>query len=194
MKNEVAVALPMNAEIVEYRTKVSAVMGAATSLVVSNPQELSVAEELLSAITAGEKTIVNRKEEITRPLMNALASGRALFKPFETDFAAAKKVVTEKILGYSVVVDAQQAEEQAKILKRVEKGTMKPETAMEKLGAIADKPTANIRTVRKLSIVDVTLIPREYMVPDRELITKALFAGDTVPGAELVEEKIVHSK
>lgn len=194
MLKQVEVALPIGAEITEYRTRVSAVLRAAHALKIESPEDMEAAEELLKSITAGEKMLVLRKEEITRPLMKALASGRALFKPFENDFANAKKETKDKILAYHVEQEELIAAAQRKIEARVEKGTMRPDTAVAKLEKLDGAPRANVRVVRKLHIVDESMLPREYLVPNREAITKALFEGLSVPGAELIDEKIIASR
>ncbi|MES2006884.1 MAG: siphovirus Gp157 family protein [Patescibacteria group bacterium] len=186
--------LPDSTELSVHRTQTLGIQKAASSYEVGT-DGIEVGEEMLRAIRDVEDSITTRKTEITRPLMQALASARDLFKPFELGLADAKKTVKAKILAYSIEQDEKARIEAEKVEKRVEKGTLKAETAAGKLEKIEEgKVKTNTRTLRKLSIVDETAIPREYMVVDREAVTKALFAGVDVPGAVLVEEKILITK
>jgi len=175
--------------------KVLAVQEAAYKYVIKEASDLTLGENMLRTIKEIETGITTRKEEITRPLMKALASARDLFKPLETGHAEAKKVIKEKMLAWQIEEDERIAKEQAKIAARVEKGSLKAETAAGKLATIEEgKSKLNTRTLRKLDIFDEAAIPREYLVPDRDAITKALFAGTVVPGAQLKEEKVIVTK
>ncbi len=188
------IALPESKELSTHRTQVLGIQKSANEYEVET-DGVEVGEEMLRAIRDVEGGIVDRKTEITRPLMQALASARDLFKPFELGLADAKKTVKAKILAFSIEQEEVARKKAEAIEKRAEKGTMRADTAADKLAAIEDsKVKTNTRTLRKLSIVDETLIPREYMVVDREAVTKALFAGTEVPGATLVEEKILVTK
>ncbi len=72
---------------------------------------------------------------------------------------------------------------------------MRADTAAGKLEAIEKgKVVGNVRTVKRLHISDESLIPREFMEVNRKAVTEALWAGVTVPGAALVEEKILVTK
>lgn len=186
--------LPDSKELGEHRIQTLGIQKSANSYEVET-DGLEVGEEMLRAVRDVETSITTRKTEITRPLMQALASARDLFKPFELGLGDAKKVVKAKILAYSIEQEEIARKSAEAVEKRVEKGTMKAETAAGKLAAIEDsKVKTNVRTLRKLSIVDEMLIPREYLIVDREAVTKALFAGTEVPGAILVEEKILITK
>lgn len=188
------IILPEPKELSEHRGQVLNIQKAANDYTVEK-DGVEVGEEMLRAIRDVDDSLVSRKTEITRPLMQALASARDLFKPFELGLADAKKTVKAKVLAYTIEQDEKARIEAEAVEKRVNKGTMRADTGADKLAAIEDKKVkTNTRTLRKLSIVDETLIPREYMVVDRELVTKALFAGTEVPGATLLEEKILITK
>lgn len=184
-------ALPPTTEMSEYRTQILAVQQSANELRIESDTDLGNADKLLSMIADGEKLITSRKEDITRPLMKALASGRDLFRPLELGFAEAKKVIKSKMLAYQVEREQQILEDQAKIEAKVAKGRMKPETAatkMEKMNA----PKLNTRVLTKVRVVDETIIPREWLIPDMTRITEAVLReGVTISGVEKYEEKIL---
>lgn len=185
-------ALPPSTEMSEYRTQILTVQKMANELRIESVDDLSKATDLLKTVSDGEKLITSRKEEITRPLMKALASGRDLFKPIELGFADAKKVIKSKMLAFQIEEEERIAKETARTEARVAKGTMKAETAAAKLEKIGTAPKMNTRTLVKVRVVDETLIPREYLVPDMTKITEAVLRqGASIPGVEKYEEKIV---
>ncbi len=178
-------------EVLEIRENSSNLQLVAQRYVVES-DSLKAGEDYLREIKAIETKITARKEEITRPLMQGLTSIRDFFRPVEVSLADAKKTVKDKMLAYTIEVEEKAAKERERIAKRVEKGTMKQETALGKLVDLkANEVKSNTRTLKKLLISDESLLPREYLMPNREVITKALFAGVVVPGAELKEEKIL---
>lgn len=185
-------------ELTVYKKEVAEIKTQASSLVINSQEDMNKSADLLHRIKKAKDTITTRKEEITRPLMTALASARDLFKPLELGFQEAEKQVKAIQLAFLVEEEARVEKEKEKIAKRVEKGTMRADTAVGKLEDLGDSPKAgsgevgraSMRTVRKVRIVDETAIPREYLVCDMVKITKALLQENAViPGTEIFEEK-----
>lgn len=184
--------MPEPSELSEYRTQILTVQKVANELRIENDKDLETATELLKGVADGEKLIAERKEQITRPLMAALKSGRDLFKPLELGFADAKKVIKSKMLAYQAEEVLRIAHEAAKVEARVAKGTMRADTGADKLEKIGSAPKLNTRTLTKVRIVDEALIPREFLTPDMTVITNAVLRdGVTIPGVEKYEEKVV---
>ena len=180
---------------IEVKKEVSSIQLAVNSLEVKTPDDAEKASEILHMVKAAAKIVTDKKVEITAPLMASLGKIKALFKPLEDDLADADKRTRAKMLAYTISEQERVEEEKAKIMERAKKGTLRQDTAVAKLGAVGDvAKTEGIRvqTRRQLEIVDETLIPREYLVPDREKISKALFADIEVPGAKLVDKKILN--
>ena len=191
MATDIAV-LPGSKDLAEYRGQVTAVQRIANDFVVDGKASVELGEQVLRNIKGVEESIVERRTEITRPLMGSLASVRELFKPFEAALADAKKTVKGKLLDYTLAQEEIQRLAQEKIEARLAKGAIRADTAVAKLESLNDsKVKTNTRTVRKLSITDESMLPREFLVPNREAITKALFEGLSVPGAKLVSEKVL---
>ena len=186
----------MTTDIVPIETKknVLNVQQLANSLSVTSPDEAVKASEVLHNIKEATRQLIEKKSEITRPQMQALANVKALFAPLELALKDADKMVRAKVIAYEIEKAEKIETAKAKIAARAEKGTIRPETAVKKLGEVGEVSKTEglrVQTRRKLQIVDETLLPREYLVPDRDKITKALFAGIDVFGAVLVEEKIL---
>jgi len=189
-------------EIALYKTKITSVQREAEAYTIVSQTDMDHGADLLHVIAGIEKSITQRKEEITRPLMTALASARDLFKPLEVAHAEAKKVIKGKMLEFQIQEEERIAKEQARIAARVEKGTMKGETAIAKLENLGEAPLSasgsvgkiQTRTLVKVRVVDESLIPREYLVPDMTKIAEAVLRkGIVIPGVERYEEKTIAS-
>jgi len=190
-------------ELTVYKTQLSGVVGAAESLTITSEADVAAGADILHNLKQIENAVLERKEEITRPLMASLASTRELFKPFETAFDAAKKTIKKKILDYQVAEQNRIDEERARIAARVEKGTMRADTAVKKMESVTDVKNSTsgsvgkvaMRTLTKVRITDETLIPRMYLVPDMGKITTAVLQGGIdVPGVEKYTEKVLASR
>lgn len=172
---------------------------AANEMVIASEEDMVKATDVLSKIKSVAKLVKSRKEAITKPLNEALASARDLFRPIEDDATAAERVIKGKMLDWQNAEEKRKRIEEDRIANRVEKGTMKPQTALKKLGEIAPVATTTkgkvgeVKTmlVKKYRITDEAKIPREYLVPDMAKIKEALKAGTVVPGAEAYEEKVI---
>lgn len=190
------ISLPASKELAVHRNEANVLQRMAADYTITTPEDVSKGEETLRQIKVAETAITARKEEITRPLMKALASARDLFKPFELTLGDAKKVIKAKILAYTTEAEEKARLEEERINKRVEKGTMKAETALGKLEDLDNKKVkTNTRTLVKVRIVDEASVPREWCTPDLARITEAVLRqGAVIPGVERYEEKILVTK
>ncbi len=180
-------------ELGEHRTTALMVQQQANSYSIATAGEVQIGEQMLRNIRLVEVELDERKTEITRPLMKSLSSVRDLFKPFELGLADAKKTIKAKILAYQIEQDEIAKAEEAKLLARVEKGTMRADTAAGKMETIEKgKVRTNTRILHKIRVMDETLIPREYMMPNLPKITEAILReGKEVFGVEKYEEKVL---
>ena len=134
--------------------------------------------------------------------MAALASARDLFKPIELQLSEANKLIKLKMLAYQIEENDRIEKEQARIAARVAKGTMKLETASNKLQDLevttkseGQVGKSSIREVKKIRVTDETAIPREWLEPSMTRITEAVLRqGITIPGVELYSEKTIVSR
>ncbi len=191
-----------NKEVAVVKQQATKALGAAMELVIKTSEDMSKATDLLSKIKTVGKMLKERKEAITKPLTEALNSARDLFKQPEQNHAEAERIIKGKMLDWQNAEDERKEKERLAIANRVEKGTMKPETAVKKMEAIVDTPTSvqgkvgsvTTRIIKKYRVVNEKLIPREFLTPDMGKITEALKAGQSVPGAEIYEEKVISAK
>lgn len=187
----------MATDIVPTETKkqVLSVQQVANQLSVTSPEQAEQASTVLHDIKEATQVLTEKKVDITRPMMESLAKVKALFAPLELALKDADKMVRAKMLAYQIEAEEAKEVAKAKIAARAAKGTIKGETAVKKLGEVGEvAKTQGVKftTRRQLEIIDESLIPREFLVPNREAISKALFAGIVVPGAELKEVKILN--
>lgn len=189
-------------ELTTVRQQASKALGAAETLVIASPDDMAAATDVLSKIKTVGKMIKERKESITRPLNESLKSVRDLFQPIESNHADAERIIKGKMLAWQDAEEKRIAREQLAIAKRVEKGTMKPETAvakMENVGTVQTTSKGKIgevstRIVKKYRVTDESKLPREYLIPNMPKITEDLKSGRDVPGAEIYEEKSMVQK
>lgn len=197
-----------NINLTPVKRQVTTISNQAGDLFIDSNESLAAATDILSKIKAASKDVKNRKEEITKPLNDALKSARSLFKPIEDDLATAERTIKGKMLDYSNEVERKAAEQAAKLEKRVEKGTMRVDTAMRKMDDIetvgssvqGESGSIQFRTVRNIKIVDPTKIPLKYMMNEKVLaaisaaVRTDVLNGTKVDGVEIVEEKQIAAK
>lgn len=199
----------MNAkELTPIKAQVTKSVNRANDVIIDSPESLSAATDILKAIKDAGKTVKARKEEITKPLNDALKSARDLFRPIEADLATGERIIKDKMLDYTNEVEAKRAAEAAKLEARVEKGTMRVDTAMRKMDDLETvdsqvkgaKGSVQFREVRTVKIVDPTKIPLKYLMDEKVLaaLTTAVrtdvLNGTKVDGVEVVIEKQVASR
>ena len=158
---------------------------------VNSQPTLDQAKTSLSEVKEIKKVITEKKDSVVKPLNEALKNTRALFKPIEDKVEVIESYLKGEILKYNTKLLEEQrkreAEAQAKIQAGAtfEEATKSIERVEKKIESI---PT---RKIKRLKIVDETLIPRQFLVPNEVAIKEALLAGEKVSGCELVEEEII---
>jgi len=187
--------------VVEETTEIGKVISpleqAARSLTITDSEGYIAAENLLKEIMRNEKKVAEVRGQHTRPAMDTLSFIRDLFKPAELSIADAKKVIKAKMLAYENAIDEKIEREKAKLAARVEKGTMRSDTAAGKMEALEESKNipavkSSVRVVTKVRVTDLSLVPLEYLVADMTKITTAVLReGITIPGVEKYEEKSI---
>jgi len=186
-------------EVGGLKSKLSRVEKQANEITIASQEENVQAMEIKVSLSKIGKEIKERKEAITKPLNEALKSARELFKPIEEQFENAENIVGKKLITYKQKVEAEAREAESKIAARVEKGTLKMETAERKLDEIktpektvqTDHGRVQFRKIQKMRIINANLIPDKYWEINETLLRKDVLAGIVVPGAEKYEEETV---
>ena len=189
-------------ELTVLKGQVSKLENQAEAVTIATQADYVNTIDLVSKLKETGKLIKDKKESITKPLNEALRNARDLFAPIEDQFIKAEAIVKTKLLDYKRMKDAEARTEEAKIVARVEKGTLKLETAEKKLDTIERIDTTTrgavgivqIRKIRKVRIVDESLIPREYLKPDEVAIRKDALNGKTILGVVIEEEEVIAAR
>lgn len=168
---------------------------------IKTPDDMKWATEQLSQLNRYADTVKNRKEEITKPLNAALKSARALFSTVEAKLDTGIATLRSAMGAYQLEAEQAAQRKEEKIAARVGegKGFLKPETAVRKMEGL-EKPQTSIQTdsgsvkfrdVKKFEVMDVTMLPHEYVLPNESLIRKATAEGIELQGVRYWIEKIV---
>jgi hypothetical protein len=187
-------------ELVELKGQISELEIQANAVVIATPEQNVAATNLKARLKEIGKQIKDRKEARTKPLNTALKLVREDYAPIEAMFEAAENIVGRKLLAYKQKVENDARIAAERIAARVEKGTMKIETAekkMENLPTIQKTvQTAHgqvqFRKIPKLRVIDEALIPDKYWVIDLVALRQDVVVSKMiVPGAERYEEETV---
>lgn len=135
---------------------------------------MEAADRLQEIKQFGEK-LTERKEQITKPIKEALKSATDLFKPFEKKTEEIEKELKTQVLAWHQ--------------RQWKSGEISPNTIEGSRGKVT------VVAKRSVNIVDKKKLPKEYWVltPNIEMIEAALKAGNEVKGAELVENYTIAS-
>lgn len=176
----------------------------ANNLVISNQDEMKIATEMLSQVNKIGDSIKEKKDAVIKPINAGVKALRALFKPVEENRDEAVSIIKNKMVDYQTKIEEENKIKEERIEKRVEKGTMKAETAVNKLEEMpeienkveSDIGSVNFKTIRKVEIIDESLLPREYLMPnDKKIKEEALafdkLGKDQISGVKVIEEKTV---
>ena len=182
----------------------------ANEVVIDSPEKEKEVVAALSGLNQIADSLKAEKEKVTKPLNEALKGIRGWFKPLEVVHANATTQIKSKLIAYKTEEERKEQERQAKLAARVEKGTMKPETAVKKIAEVEAPKTAvkteegavKYKTVRKAYITgdlkDIKSISDKqvlelaragYLVYAETVVKKEALAGVEIAGVEVKEEK-----
>jgi hypothetical protein len=105
-----------------------------------------------------------------------------------------KMAIKDKMKTYLDAEAEKKRIEEERIAKRVEKGTMREDTAVAKLTEAEETATDTTGTTSKVlvvNVVDIKAIPAEYLTVNESAIKKAYREGVEVPGVECKYEQSI---
>lgn len=170
------------------------------SLKIKTPDDMAVAAETLSNINKYADAVKKKQESLTKPLNEALKNIRAMFAPLKDSLDDAILKIRGAMTTYQTESKRIADNEAAKIAARVGegKGKISVDTAVKKMSEI-DKPKNTVtvengqikfKTVQKFEIIDVSLLPKEYILPDEVKIRAVMKIGTQLPGVRYFSEEI----
>ena len=184
-------------EISNYKRELTTAVNYGQGLVIKNQDDYELALVEGKRIKIRLDAIIGRREEITKPMNIALKSVRDLFRSIETAGEEAVKTIKDKMLAYTKEQTEKAEEVKLKLAARVEKGTMRIETAVRKIGevetpektVVTDEGKATTVSRRAWRVTDKAKIPLEFMEPDMVKIKASFRSGKPIPG---IEEYLEH--
>jgi hypothetical protein len=165
-----------------------AVEKAPTVPVITNDQQYDIARAQYKEFSKLAKLIKEKKDPIVKPLTEALAQVKALFRPFEITLEDAQEEYSLVLTRYANAKEIARLEGLAKIEN--DKRLKNPET----IQARKDQVVNNLEGTRKhkvLNIYDRNAIPDNFWIVDEAMVKAALKEGIDVPGARIEEVLIV---
>jgi len=169
---------------------------------ITNDEQLAVVSDKIRQVKNLQKFIEQEKEKLTAPAKAIIAEAKEKYDPYIAKCKDAETALKGKAGFYMEAKETARIEAEKKIAARVEKGTMKVETAVKK---IEDLPEAkkNIRTEagsglrmskKRVAVIEnPELVPDEYWVIDEVRARKDALAGKEIPGIVIREESILSS-
>jgi hypothetical protein len=197
-----------NTSLAPFKRKITTVTKAVEGLKIKTSDDMVVATDTLSIIKDVSKGMEKQRKDRVDPLNKEVKAINAEYKPLATDLEKAEKIIKSEMLSYSNEVDRKAAEAAAKLEDRVERGTMRQDTAMRKMDDIETmgssvagaKGQVNFKMVRVIKITDATKIPAKYLNDEKVLdaiksaVRTDVMNGTIVEGVEVVEEKQIAAK
>lgn len=197
-----------NQSLTVMKRKTTTAVKVANELTIDNEGTMIKAVDGLSVIKQLTKLI--KKDEKTKrdPLNAELADISKVYKPIRDDLETGERIIKDKMLDYQTEVDAKREEKEAKLRARVDRGTMKDETADRKIDELGEAEatvdgnigSTSFKTVRVVKVTDVTKVPAEYLQNEgvidavRKSVKANALDGMAIPGVEVVTEKQVASR
>lgn len=192
----------------EAQAEMSLMVEKANSIIVDSQESYDNAGMVLNEVRAKSKEVIKRKEEITKPLYAGYKSAMDLFKPSETLSKTIENIIKQKMLTFKKEQDRIAKEKAEKIQKRLDKGTMRPDTAIRKIEEtpVVSNAQAKVKTstIKRVRIVDWNLVPKSYFTLPSVLqaveleIRKDVLGNKTqgikpkdITGVEVYEEEIL---
>ncbi len=153
---------------------------------IDTEEQYQLAATKLSELKDIGKLAEVEKEKFTGPLNQLLRVTRSHFKPFFDQLES----LEGQVKGCMIAFLNKQDEAKKKLEARFEEGKIaKTSTLLRKTEELTvGSGDATVRKVKVVKVVDASLIPRKYLVPDLAAIKAALIDGETVKGCELVLE------
>lgn len=194
--------------IVPFKRKITTIQKKVDGFKITNNDDMVVATDSLSIIKDISKGMETQRKSRVQPLNDEVKEINSEYKPLAADLKKAESYIKNEMLEYSNEVDRIAAEKAAKLESRVERGTMRTDTAMRKMDEIekmgssveGSKGSVNFRMVRVIKVVDVTKIPAKYLNDAKVLdaiksaVRTDVMNGTLVDGVEVVEEKQIAAR
>jgi len=184
-------------ELVPIEKTVALVSKKVADLVIKDAESMATASEYRSQLKEYAKAIKEKKGEVLDPLNETLKKFKSWFKPVEDKCEANLTIIDSKMVSYQTAKIAKEKAEEAKIVAKMESGKIDIDKAVDKLAKIdrvdkkveTDSGSTSFITTQCFEVMDVTMLPVEYILPNEVAIRSAMKEGKQLPGVRYYTEQ-----
>lgn len=179
-----------------------AILDRIASLEIRNTPEMEQAVALTKRIKEEKAKIDEIKDLLVKPLKVQAKAIEAKLKPRIDELDNAESMLKQKMVNYTLEQDKVRLQKEEILRKEQEKKYLKELKKSEKEGIIPPPPPEPV-TIEKQKIegfsmrmswdyriINVDLIPRDFMIPDDKKIRKCILAGLEIKGIQAFQKPI----
>lgn len=187
------------AEVKTLTKEISPFIAKTQKVTISNDKQMKQASEMRTQLKAYAKQVKEKKETVTKPAYAAYKAGMALFETVEKEVKEALSFIDRAMIDYQTEQTRIADEKKAAIEDRVGsgKGKLRIDTAVAQIDAV-DTPDKKISTTsggtefiatRCFEVTDVSILPKEFILPDEIKIRAAMKLGTELDGVKYWTEQ-----
>lgn len=162
------------------------------AITIKDAEDMAEASKARAHLKALEKAADNEKQKVLKPLNAARKAEQDRWKPLEDKIDAALSVLDKEMTLYRTEQIRLVRVAEEKLAAKVQKGTLRPETAVAKMDAL-DRPeeldNTGFRPYPCFEVMDMTLLPIEYHMADEQAIRTAMKSGTQLAGVRYWTEQ-----
>jgi hypothetical protein len=176
----------------EEHHKAAAALAMIEGFVIVTPTDIDAATPLLQHIKGNLNRVIDRKEEITKPLNAALKAVRDLFRPSENALKECERILKLKIATANNNIREANRIAQLATQAALQQGDVL--AAAQHSGAIQSTEAPQglqLRAVFRCRVVNPAMLPREFLMPDEAKIREHVARygkQHPIPGVEVSED------
>lgn len=152
-------------DLTAERAEATETLALARDFAIETREQLETAAEVLADVKTRAKALEARRDEITRPMNDALRSTRDLFRPVLDAFAQIEKTLKDKITAFS----AAQAEHNARAMAAAAEASAAgdgegTDAALARVANVGNLEGVSLRRTWEPIVVDENAVPIEYLI------------------------------
>ena len=158
--------------------------------------DMTIATEVRTKVKRYEDSLKKQKESLTKPINESLKNIRAMFRPLEDKCEELLNEVDTKMKDYNI---RQQAKQEA-IANKLANEEISTSSALRQIEKASTEKTVITKSgsvtfvdVKKFEVMDVTMLPIEYILPNEVAIRKAMLEGVELPGVRYYTEQSIRN-
>lgn len=190
---------------IDIKKKVAGMEKALQLIVIKDDDDMAKYGVMQVNVKQLQKYITQEKKKQLDPANETVKAIKAFWAPFEDKVEQGLKALSASMIAYHDVQENLRKSKEAKILDRAEKGTIKEETAVNKMAELGEEKktlhtgagSVTFTKIRKVSFATVSqldpttivnLAQRGYLVWDEVKARRDALAGVDIAGTSIYEE------